>query len=66
MASGLQGLAMREITYALESIEDRSVMESFIKRQDIDGCSILINVLRYTDEEVEKRWTTVYSEVFKY
>ncbi len=57
---------MREITYALESIEDPYVIENFIKRQDLNGCSILVNMLSYTDRDTEQRWLNVYNELFKY
>lgn len=57
---------MREITYALESIEDPYVIENFIKRQDLNGCSILVNMLSYTDRDTEQRWLSVYNELFKY
>lgn len=52
--------------YALESIQDTTVMENFIKRQDFNGCSSLVNILRYTKSETEARWLDVYSNIFKY
>jgi hypothetical protein len=57
---------MREVLYVLQSIDSREVIESFIMRQDINGCVILMNTLRYTDEETESRWSQIYSELFKY
>jgi hypothetical protein len=57
---------LNEIMYALESIRDQTVIENFIKQQDVNGCSNLINTLRYTKEETETHWLDVYSKLFKY
>jgi hypothetical protein len=57
---------MKEVIQALESITNINIIENFIKRQDINGCSILINVLQYTNSETEKLWLGVYKDVFKY
>jgi hypothetical protein len=57
---------MKEVIQALESITNINIIENFIKRQDINGCSILISVLQYTNSETEKLWLGVYKDVFKY
>ena len=57
---------MKEIVFALENIKDKNIIENFIKRQDINGCSILVNILGYTKPETERLWLGVYSDIFKY
>lgn len=57
---------MREIIYALESIDNPNIIKEFIKRQDINGCSILINTLRYVNKDTEERWLLIYNNLFKY
>jgi hypothetical protein len=57
---------MKEMIHVLETIKNRETIEGFIKSLDSKGCELLVNALRYTDNETESRWLEIYNDTFKY